>query len=264
MKNNKVAFSSFNNKLILRFDDIGASSKIYNQHGEKLFRVRNIPLFYFPLANFLFFKRIWPFAKAGPYDELTTSEWKNFLQIFKEENIRPLIAITAAWVDEKSRLIPFPSKFPEEAGILKHALEEGMIEIANHGLTHCVVNKHLPKLFSSNRKFHREFWPYLDQSIHTEHILQSQKILEDYFQTKIDTFVPPGNIWSIKTYRALQQTNIKNVLCNKYMLDSLEPMEKIKFMKDQDHCLVFHDLDLKLHGPGWLRKTIALHRNQLR
>lgn len=264
MENSKLTFSPPDNKLILRFDDIGASSKIYNQHGKKLFRVKNIPLFYFPLADFLFFKRIWPFAKAGPYNELTASEWQGFLQIFKEENVRPLIAITAAWVDEKNRLIPFPSKFPEEADMLKHALEEGVIEIANHGLTHCVVGKHLPKLFSSNREYHREFWPYLDQKVHTEHILQSQKILEDYFQKKIDTFVPPGNIWSIKTYRAIRQTNIKNVLCSRYMIDSLEPMEGIEFLEDRTHSLVFHDRDLKLYGSEWLKKTIALHRNQLR
>lgn len=251
------------NNLTLRFDDIGASSKLYNQHGQKLFSYKGIPFLYFPLANFWFFKRIFPFAKAGPYQEITADEWRKFIEVFKKESIRPLIAITAAWVNEKNELIPFPSQFPEEAEILRRAQKDGTIAIANHGLTHCVVGKHLPKFFSSNREFHREFWPYIDERIHTEHILQSQKILEDYFQTTIDTFVPPGNIWSIKTYRALQQTNIKKVLCDRYMLDSQEPMQGIEFLEDAKHSLVFHDRDLKLYGSQWLKEIIALHRHQL-
>ena len=53
--------------------------------------------------------------------------------------------------DEKNNLVPFPEKFPEEAEAIKKGLDKGVIDIALHGLTHCVVGKHLPRFFSSNR-----------------------------------------------------------------------------------------------------------------
>ena len=58
----------------------------------------------------------------------------------------------------KNQLIPFHKDF-QIALKLKEGIKNNLIEVANHGLT-CVVGKHLPRLFSSNRKFHREFWDY--------------------------------------------------------------------------------------------------------
>lgn len=242
--------------LSFRIDDIGASTKYFDQHGKKLFFWKNIPIFYFPLANFWFLKRILPFKKWAPYEELAPAEWRMFLNIFKKNDIVPIIAVTACWVDEKSRLIPFPEKFPEQAEILKQAFLQGEIVIANHGLTHCVVGKHLPKPFSSNRKFHREFWPSLSQEIHNEHIRRSQEILEDYFGKTIEIFVPPGNIWSKKTYAALKNTGIKKVISMRYMLDSNEPMQDIEFIDDKNGFFNFHDRELKLFGEKWLLDKI--------
>lgn len=240
----------------LRIDDIGASTKYYNQHGKKVFKFREIPFFYFPLANFWFFKRIWPFRKWAKYDELNVSEWKIFLEIFKQNKIQPIISITACWVDKNSDLIPFPLKFPKQANILKRAFLNNDIIIANHGLTHCVVGEHLPKLYSSNRKFHREFWPYLDQAIHTEHISKSQEILETFFNKQINIFVPPGNVWSIKTYQALKKTNINQVISNRYMLDSKEKILYIRFINDSADFINIHDRELKLKGKKWLMEII--------
>lgn len=242
--------------LQFRIDDIGASTKWYEQYGKKVFKYNNKPFFYFPLADWWFFKLIWPFKKWAKYDELTVEEWKNFLEIFKKNNIKPIISITASWVDEKNNLVPFPEKFPEEASILKNAFKNDEIEIANHGLTHCVVGKHLPKFFSGNRKYHREFWDYLSESIHKEHIQKSQEILENYFEKSITIFVPPGNIWSKKTYEALKNTNIKKIICNRYMLDSDEKMEGIEFVDDKKGFFNFHDRELKLYGVKWLEEKI--------
>jgi len=227
-----------------RIDDIGASTKKFEQYSR------------FKWANFWFLKRL-PFLKAwGPYSELTAKEWLVFLNIFKTNHIKPIIAITATWVDKNSSLIPFPEKFPTEAKILKQALKNNLIEIANHGLTHCVVGRHLPLLRHSNRYFHREFWPDLDQSLHTNHILKSQKILEDYFEQPLETFVPPGNVWGYKTYLALKQTSIKKVISARYMLDSKESMVDIKFINDRQNFFTFHDRELKLYGPTWLKNKI--------
>lgn len=243
-------------KNLIRIDDIGAASKIYNQYGKSLFTVKGYPVFYFPFAQISFFKRIWPFKGWGPYQELTPSEWEGILAVFKKNNIRPLIGITACWVDEKNQLIPFPEKFPQEAAFLKSAFQKGDILIANHGLTHCVVGKHLPRFSQSNRQQHREFWPELAQEIHTEHIQKSQAILENFFEKPIITFIPPGNVWSYKTYKALQGTSIKQVTCNRYMLDSDETMEGIEFLDDQINTLVLHDRDLKVRPLSWLEQKI--------
>lgn len=238
-----------------RIDDIGASTKYYNQWGKTKFSWHGLTYFYFPWANYLFFKRIWPFKGWAKYEELTAEEWRKYLPIFGANNIKPLVAITASWVDEHSRLIPFPEKFPAEAMILKKAWQEGKITVANHGLTHSVVGNHLPYLRHSNRKMHREFWPDLPAEIHREHILEAQKILESYFERPITIFVPPGNVWAEKTYEALKGTNIKTVMAARYMLDTNKPMEGVEFIKDNDY-FISHDRDLKLGGEKWLHKKI--------
>lgn len=240
-----------------RIDDIGASSKQFEQYGKSLFSFRGIPYFYWPLANVGFFKRIWPFKSWGPYQELTVDEWRPILGLLSEKGIVPIIGITACWVDEKSRLIPFPEKFSNEAKLLKQAADNGKIIVANHGLTHCLVGQHLPKRWGSNRSSHREFWPNQPQAYHAEHIQRSQEILEGFFNRRIEIFVPPGNVWSVKTYRALLKTNIRLVISRRYMLDSREPMNKIRFHDDHEGYYPLHDRELKLYGPIWLMKCLS-------
>lgn len=210
----------------IRIDDIGASSKQFNKH--------------------------W-----GPYPELTAQQWPGLLDIFARHNIQPIIAITASWVDKHSQLTPFPQKFSHQARILKQAWQNNLITVANHGLTHCVIGQHLPRLWSDNRSYHREFWPNLPQAIHTKHVLDSQRILEQYFEQPVTKFVPPGNVWSIKTYQALTQTNIKQVICNRYMLDAPQhQMNTIQFIDDRHGYFVCHDRDIILGGPEWLDNTL--------
>ena len=247
-------------KTIFRIDDIGASTKHYEQYGRKLFRFRGVPCFYCPLANFWFFKRIWPCKKWGKYEELTKEEWQKILDIFEKHGIVPIVAITAAWVEKNSSLTPFHKKFPEQADILKKAFKENRIVIATHGLTHCVVGKHLPKFWGSNRRYHREFWSFLPKKTHEEHIFSSQQILQDFFGKPIELFVPPGNVWSYKTEQALEQTNIKKVIANKYMMDSEQDMRGIEFVDDREGFFNFHDRELKLFGEQWLIKKILSFR----
>jgi peptidoglycan/xylan/chitin deacetylase (PgdA/CDA1 family) len=200
---------------------------------------------------------MWPFRKWGPYPELTAPEWEKYLKIFEDHDIKPLVAITASWVEEDSQLTPFPDKFPEEAAVLKKAALQEKITIANHGLTHCIVGKHLPLLRHSNRPFHREFWPELDQKIHTMHVLRSQEILESWLGQPVTDFIPPGNVWSIKTYQALQKTNVKKVIANRYMLDSNQLLVGLEYIDDRENFVVWHDRDLKLNGGRWTKRKLA-------
>lgn len=247
--------------VVFRIDDIGASTKHFNQHGQKWFKLFGKKNIYFPFANFWFLKTIRPFAKWAKYDELTENEWRFFLKVFKENNIVPIIAITATWVDKDSVLTPFPEKFPKQAELLKEAFLNGDIIIANHGLTHCVVGEHKPLFWGSNRASWREFLPELPESLHRNHILKSQEILETFFGKPIEILVPPGNMWSVKTYRSLIGTNIKKIMCNKYMLDSEEEMEGVSFVKDDEKTFAFHDRELKLYGKEWLMKNIEVWKN---
>lgn len=242
--------------VLFRIDDIGAATKEFEQHGRKWFKLFGKKIIYFPLANFWFLKRIKPFKRWAKYEELTVSEWEEFLNIFKENNIVPVISITATWVNKDGELIPFPEKFKEEALFLKQAFDREEIIIANHGLTHCVVGEHLPRFWESNRSSWREFLPNLPEEWHINNIKRSQDILESFFKKPITIFVPPGNMWSFKTYIALKNTNIKTVMSNKYMLDSDQDMDGINFIKDSEDVFAFHDRELKIFGKKWLLDNI--------
>lgn len=239
-----------------RIDDVGASTKKYEQYGRKTLTFRGVPIFYMPLANFWFFKRLALFRGWGPYQELQVADWQEILSLFRSYSVKPVIAVTASWVEKDNSLTPFPKKFPEQAAVLKEAFLKDEIVIANHGLTHCIVGQHLPRLCGSNRRSHREFWPELDQKLHNDHVLQSQHILEEYFAKDITVFVPPGNVWSQKTYLALQQTNIKEVHSRLYMMDSNEPMQGIRFVDDSCNLFNFHDRELQLIGLKWLNSRL--------
>lgn len=243
-------------KIFFRIDDFGASAKYYEQHGKKIFRVNNIPVFYFPLSDFWFFKRIWPFREWAKYEELSATELLKFIKIFQQAKIIPIFSLTATWVDLAGNLIPYNEKFSLSAEVLKKFYQSGDIQIANHGLTHCVVEQHRPRFFSSNRQFYREFWPYLPAKLHEEHILRSQDILENFLERPVTIFVPPGNVWSIKTAESLLKTNIKTVMAKKYLLDSDKIFPNIVFHQD-DQDFRYHDRDLKLKGEKWLQQKVV-------
>jgi hypothetical protein len=194
------------------------------------------------------------------YDELEPREWEGVMAVLERHGVMPLVGITACWAERDSRLIPFPERFPDEAFWLKKRLQEGRIKIANHGLTHCVLGKHQPRFFGSNQRYWREFYPFLEGSIHEEHVSRSQEILQQFFEEPVTVFVPPGSIWCQATYRALKKSGIRTVIASRYMMDSEEPMQEIEFVHDREMTLNLHDRELKLHGAGWLEETLTALR----
>lgn len=218
-------------KIAFRMDDVGASTKQFEVYSKS------------SLGNFLMLKYFPPFKAWGPYEELTAGDWEKIIKLLNEANSKITVAVTAAWVEKNGNLTPFSKKFPLQAKILKDACEKGIIEIANHGLTHCVVGKHLPKIFSSNRKFHREFSDYIPEKVIAVHLDESQKILEDFFKIKVVTFTPPGNTYTNFTWKYAQKIGLKYLSGN------------------DAYTFAFHDRDIVLNGVDWLKGKIQHYKD---
>lgn len=228
-------------RLALRLDDVGASTKRYEVYSNR------------PWGNWLFLKYL-PGLKAwGPYRELDASEWYEALEILRRASARMTVAVTAAWADRADRLTPFPSKFPAQAEALREGVREGLIEIANHGLTHCVLedNVFLPHWFTSNRVYHREFWEWVPAAVQEHHIDRAQDILQSYFGVPVVTFVPPGNVFTRDTLAIAERHGLRYVSC-------IAKPEKVGALAvvGNDDVVAFHDRDLVLNGVGWLRALI--------
>jgi len=250
-------------KIILRIDDIGASTKIYNQHGKVYWPVFNkkLPIAFF--ANWFFFKRIKPFAAWGIYPEMACSHWEEMFNLLKLYNASITVGVTATWAVSEKELIPFHKKFPDQASILKEGVCEGIVEIANHGLTHCILNNNLfhPHMFTSNRKYHREFWDWLPETYHKEHIERSQEILSTIFKKDIITFIHPGNVWSQQTEMYAKKFGIQ-------YLSSIEPKAPTGKVSNgltyvgNKAMIDFHDREIVLFGVNWLRRNLEEYSSE--
>ena len=238
-------------------DDIGASSKQYNQHGKKNWKIfgTGLPLAFF--ANWLFIKRCRPFARWAIYPELTVDEWSKIFLLLRARNANLTVGVTACWAYSENHLIPFYEKFPEEASILKEGLEEGLIEIANHGLCHCVLKDNLfhPRPFSSNRIYHREFWHWLPDSLHKEHMYRSQELITDFFKTDIVTFIPPGGVWTQITERYASEVGIRFISAKEEVCTTGKESNGILYIGNEN-MIDFHDRDIKLFGVDWLKNKM--------
>jgi peptidoglycan/xylan/chitin deacetylase (PgdA/CDA1 family) len=228
----------------LRIDDIGASSKHYEVYSKR----------WYGLGNVLFLKYLKYFQAWGPYREMTPEEWDAVFEILERFDARLTVAVTACWVGSKGELIPFHRKFPQQAKKIREGLGEDLLEVANHGLTHCVSEglRFKPRLFASNRKYHREFWDWIPEREHFEHMRLSQEILQDCFQCSVFTFVPPGNVYSRATLRACVENGIRVVNCNTEQGD----FEGLRIVGN-DRVIDFHDRELVLEGLEWLEQRLA-------
>ena len=240
--------------LSLRLDDPGASSKRYEVYSDHRWNIKGINI----SANWLFLKYMQPFKKWGPYREMTGSEWFKVFDVLERYKAKMTVAVTASWVKNKDSLISFDQRFPQEAAALKEGMQQGLVEIANHGLTHCVLQDNLfkPKLFEGNRKYHREFWHWLPIEIHEEHIQRSQEILHGFFENDIVTFVPPGNVYTEGTLEIAARHGLR------YLSGDTEPgsSERMLVLGNKD-TIPFHDRELVLYGTEWLQDLLEQHKD---
>lgn len=239
--------------IALRLDDIGASSKRYEVYSNVQWRFRGLCIF---SGDWLFFKYLDPFKRWGPYRELTEDDWMQIFWVLQENSAKLTVSITATWAKSEHELIPFPQKFPGVAALLKEGVKHGMLEIANHGLTHSIIegNAFKPKWFTGNRKFHREFWDSVPANIQEDHIQRSQEILEDYFGVQVVTLVPPGNVFSDRTLEIASKYGIKYVSGN----TSPRFFKGVQVLGNQQ-TIAFHDRDFVLEGMQFFDK---LFQNQ--
>ncbi len=235
--------------LALRMDDIGASSKEFEIYSKK----------WRGLGNILFLKRLPYFNAWAKYRELEEKDWHAIFHILRKYKAKLTVAVTAAWVHYDGTMTPYPEKFPAAASALKEGIQEGLIELANHGLTHCVLKDFLfrPKWFTSNRKFHREFWEWIDRESHFEHIKTSQEILTSFFQVPVTTLVPPGNVYCKHTLDAAKKFGINLVNCN----TTTQKYKNIRIISDENIC-AFHDKEIVEFGYSWLESTLEKHKEK--
>ena len=236
----------------LRLDDVGSASKRHEVYGVTRIRLGRLAV-PFP-GNLLFLKYVPPIKRWGPYRELTVADWQAVLAMLAEVGARLTIAVTAGWVERDGRITPFTSKFPAEARALREGVDAGLLEVANHGYTHCVIEDGLfrPRLFSGNRPYHREFYDWLPEAAHREHLKRAQDILGSWLGAAPRTLVPPGNIFSAKTVSAAAELGIRYISC---LAAPREPADGIVFV-DDSHVRAFHDRDIALGGPAHLGRLL--------
>ena len=233
------------NPSALRLDDVGAASKRYEVYG--LTRVRLGPVTVpFP-GNFLFLKYVPPVRRWGPYRELTAAQWERILEALAGAGARMTVGVTAGWVEADGRVVPYPRKFPAAAAVIRRGTESGLLEVANHGYTHCVLDgrRFRPRLFSGNRTAHREFHEWLSSEVHLDHLARAQAILQDFLGCAVVTFIPPGNVFTRDTLAAAVSTGLRYVSC--LQPGRWGPFPGITFVEERDVTAI-HDRDLVLGG----------------
>jgi peptidoglycan/xylan/chitin deacetylase (PgdA/CDA1 family) len=242
--------------MALRLDDVGAASKAHEVYG--VTRVRLGPLALpFP-GNLLFLKYLPPIKRWAPYPELTAARWEDILTTLADAGAKLTVAVTAGWVERDGRIVPFPAKFPAAARVLRQGLERRLLEIANHGYTHCVVEDGLfrPRLFAGNRPYHREFYDWLPEEVHLAHLRAAQDILGSWFGRPIETLVPPGNVLSPKTVAVAASVGIRFI--SRLGGPPGDVTAGVIFV-DDSRVLAFHDRDIVRGGLGYLRRQLDSH-----
>jgi hypothetical protein len=230
--------------IALRMDDVGSSSKRYEVYSKR----------WRGLGNVLFLKYLPYFRAWGPYRELCADDWRDIFRMLCDYDAKLTVAVTATWVEKSGECIPYQTKWPKAYLALKDGLKTGRVRIACHGLTHCVLvdNAFLPKLFSSNREFHREFWPWLPARMHYENLAKAKTILEEAFETNVDVLVPPGNVFSDDTLKSAAELGFRVLNCQTARRDCIDGLRVV----GNENVVAFHDREIVLFGKEWLRSTL--------
>jgi peptidoglycan/xylan/chitin deacetylase (PgdA/CDA1 family) len=241
---------------VLRMDDPGASTKQFEQYAKLRFFGHRLPtpkvLHVGPL------KRVPLWQGWGPYPELSAATWNEVLHLLRAYQAKMTVAVTAAWVRRDGSLMPFNERWPEQAELLRGAAAAGLVEIANHGLTHCVVEggRFVPHPYKSNRRYHREFGASVPAEIQHHHLQRAQAILEQSFGVRPVTLVPPGNVWTADTERAAAAAGLRFLTSHESLAPTGHYRNGLMYIGETD-TVAFHDREIALEGVEWLRKVLS-------
>lgn len=215
--------------IALRIDDLGASSKLYERHRGKLF----------------------------PYRELTADELAQLTTWLIRTESRCTLAITACWVTRGLTYWPYAAKFPAQTAVIKDAVRRGLVEVACHGLTHCIPGKHADwKFWRSNRQWHREFTDAMPWEQQVQDLRMARAQLEETFETDVTTLVPPGNMISERLALTALDMGFQLVTCRAPRSEWGAIIPSVVY--DDAGQLVAHDRDLVRCGVAqWLSLALA-------
>ena len=233
----------------LRLDDVGAASKAYEVYG-----LTRVPVGAWSLpfpGNALFLKYVPPIKRWGPYRELAADDWESIAQMLRAASARMTVAVTAGWVERDGRVVPYPDKFPAAARALRECARRGLVEIAHHGYTHCVLagRRYLPRAWTGNRTYHREFHEWVPAATHREHVRRAQDILQDFFGMPVVTFVPPGNVFTRVTLESAAEAGLRYLSCTNAERNA--ETAGLTAIPDQA-VFALHDRDVVVRGRPWL------------
>jgi len=241
--------------IALRMDDVGASSKRFEVYA----RAIPLPGRASALGNLLFLKYLPGLRAWGPYGELTADDWRAIVAVLRARHVKLTVGVTAAWVMWSGELVPFPERFPAQASILRDAVHDDLVEVANHGLTHCVLANHAfrPRVFGGNRRWHREFYDWIPEATQRAHLERAQQILQDWLGREVVTFVPPGNVYAESTLRVAATVGLRVLSCH------TTPREATGIrIIGNERVADFHDRDVVTGGVAWLERLIGRHGNE--
>ena len=242
-------------RIALRIDDFFSCTKKYEASGKEFITICGKAIYISRLSNFLFLKYVPGFRNRLPCKEMTIPGLESMFNIIERNNAKVTIGVTAAWVEKDGSLVPFFDKFPNRAKFLKEKVKSGIVEIANHGFTHCIEGKHRPHLFRQNRTFHREFWSWVPQEVHREHLNKSQKLLSEYFDCSVVTFVPPGNVWTKDTENFAYNAGIKYLSSYEHLAPTGQISNNITYIGNSK-VIALHDRDVILNGEHWFKDLL--------
>jgi hypothetical protein len=194
-------------------------------------------------------RKLWPPA----YRELEATEIATLGNILYGFCAKLTVGVTACWVEADGSYTPFYERFPAQASEWKRLSDEGLVEIANHGYTHCVLGKHRPRWFRSNRKYWREFQPWVYDKVRSECLFNAQNNLTQWLEIPIRTFIPPGNVFTQNEVQTAENWCITHICTDRFPANA--KVGDMTFVGSES-MFAFHDKDIVLNGPGWLEKHI--------
>ncbi len=242
-------------RIALRMDDVFASTKKFEIYGKDTVKFLGRVWPVTRISNFLWMKYCPGLRKRLPYRELRAGEWEQIIKLLVSHNAKLTVGVTAAWVEYSGELVPFFQKFPEAAAVLKQGVAQGVLEIANHGLTHCVVGQHRPRWREPNRLAHREFWDWLPAETHRDHLRVSQRYLKEYFGCEVVTFIPPGNVWTADTERFACESGLRYLSSTEALSPTGRKNNGLTYVGDPN-VFLFHDWNIIRGGVPWFKALL--------